>query len=98
MLYGLYWKKATPIACWCCFIFGAGLMILNMLFRESFPLLLQSPLNSGALAMLAGLIIVPVVSMLTPKLDNTLVENTFVCYEKTSTVPAKIALGEEEAK
>lgn len=96
LLYGLYWKKTTVGACWASFIFGAGLMILNMLFRESFPLLLQSPLNSGALAMLAGLVIVPVVSLITPKLDNTLVEDSFSCYNKTVRVPAKFALSDEK--
>ncbi|MCI8647816.1 MAG: sodium:solute symporter [Firmicutes bacterium] len=96
LLYGLYWKKTTVTACWASFIFGAGLMILNMLFRESFPLLLQSPLNSGALAMLAGLIIVPVVSLISPKPDNGLVEESFNCYNKTVKVPAKFALSDEE--
>lgn len=96
LLYGLYWKGTTKIACWCSFIWGAGLMVLNLLFRESFPLLLQSPINAGALAMLAGLIIVPVVSWFTPKPDNELVEGSFACYNKTVKVPAKFALSEDE--
>lgn len=96
LLYGLYWKRTTKIACWCSYIWGAGLMILNLLFRESFPLLLQSPINSGALAMLAGFIIVPVVSLITSKPDETLVENCFSCYEKEVKVPAKFSLGDEE--
>ncbi len=96
LLYGLYWKRTTKIACWCSYIWGAGLMILNLLFRDSFPLLLQSPINAGALAMLAGLIIVPVVSLITPKPDNQLIENCFSCYEKEVKVPAKFALGDEE--
>ena len=95
-LYSLYWKGVTKAACWCSYIWGAGLMILNMLFRESFPLLLQSPINCGALAMLAGFIIVPVVSWRTKKPDTELVEGCFACYDKTVRVPAKFALSEED--
>lgn len=96
LLYGLYWKGTTKIACWCSYIWGAGLMILNLLFRESFPLLLQSPINAGAFAMLSGLIMVPVISWLTPKPDSQMVEDCFSWYEKPVTVPAKFALSEEE--
>ncbi len=81
-LYGLYWKKTTKIACWVSFIFGAGIMVLNLFFRPMFPVILQSPINCGAFAMLAGLIIVPVVSLITPKPDKKLVEDSFACYEK----------------
>lgn len=85
-LYGLYWKKTTKLACWVSFIFGAGIMILNLLFRDMFPEILQSPINCGSIAMLAGLIIVPVVSLITPKPDKKLVDEAFACYEKK--VPA----------
>ena len=30
-IYGLYWKKASRIAVWSSFIFGSGIMLLNML-------------------------------------------------------------------
>ena len=92
-LYGLYWKRTTKAACWVSFIFGCGLMVANMLFRSSFPVLLQSPINSGALAMIAGLIIVPIVSLFTPAPNKQLVEETFACYNKDTIVPQKTALG-----
>ncbi|MBQ7504974.1 MAG: sodium/solute symporter [Ruminococcus sp.] len=85
-LYGLYWKKTTKLACWVSFIFGAGIMILNLLFRDMFPEILQSPINCGSIAMIAGLIIVPVVSLISPKPDKKLVDEAFACYEKK--VPA----------
>ena len=85
-LYGLYWKKTTKIACWVSFVFGAGIMLLNLFFRAAFPVVLQSPINCGAFAMLAGLVIVPVVSLITKKPDKQLVEESFACYEKK--VPA----------
>ncbi len=87
-LYGLYWKKTTKLACWVSFIFGAGIMLVNLFWgKQIFPVFLQSPINCGALAMLAGLIIVPVVSLISPKPDKKLVDEAFACYEKQ--VPAK---------
>ena len=92
-LYSLYWKKTTKASCWVCFIFGSVLMVLNVVARSAFPAILQSPINCGAVAMLVGLIIVPVVSVLTPKPDQKLVEDAFACYNKTTEVPQKTALG-----
>lgn len=93
-LYGLYWKRTTKIACWVSFIFGAGLMILNMLFRSAFPVLLQSPINAGAFAMIMGLIIVPIVSVITPAPDKRLVDDAFSCYDKVVSVVQKKTLGD----
>ncbi len=94
-LFGLYSKKVSKASVWACFIFGAGIMVLNMLIRPSFPVVLQSPINCGALAMIAGLIIVPVVSLFTPKLKKESVDAMFACYENKVLVSAKEALGDE---
>ncbi|MDY5870342.1 MAG: sodium/solute symporter [Lachnospiraceae bacterium] len=93
-LYGLYWKRTTKSACYVSFTFGAGFMLLNMLFRSSFPELLRSPINAGAFAMLAGLVIVPVVSLFTPKPEEKWVEDTFACYNRKIEVPVKQSLSE----
>ena len=93
-LWGLYSKKVTATACWASFAFGAGLMIANMLFRGSFPTILQSPINSGVIAMLGGLVIVPVVSLFTPKQKSEDVEEIFSCYQKEVKVTSKESLGE----
>ncbi len=92
-LYSLYWKKTTTISCWASFIFGSVLMLVNMFARPSLPEIIQSPINCGAIAMLAGLIIVPVVSLITPKLDEKFTDEIFSCYEKDTTVPQRTALG-----
>jgi len=82
LLYGLYWKKATPVSVACNFAFSSVFMLSNMLFRPSFPTALQSPINAGAFVMLAGLAIVPLVSALTQKgLDKPKVDMVFSCYE-----------------
>ena len=91
-LYGLYWKRTTKAACWVSFLFGSVLMLLNMFVRASFPVLLQSPINCGAFAMLAGLVIVPVVSLFTPKPDQKLVDDAFASYDVKVNVSQKRAL------
>jgi SSS family solute:Na+ symporter len=43
--------------------------------------------------MLSGLVIVPIVSLLTPKPDMTKMDEIFACYEEKKEVPQKTALG-----
>ena len=92
-MYSLYVKWVTKASCFVCFIFSSVLMIANIFCRESFPVIMQSPINCGAIAMLAGLVIVPVVSLFTPKPDKAMVDSTFACYDKENTVSQKTALG-----
>ena len=94
-LYSLYWKRTTKAGCISCFVFGSALMILNMLFRSSFPKILQSPINAGAAAMLIGFIIVPVVSLITKTPEQKFVENTFSCYNRKVEVTQKDSLTED---
>jgi len=94
-LYGLYWKRASKIAVWCSFIFSVALMTSNILFRPFFPEILQSPINAGAFCMIAGLVIVPVVSAFTKAPDKAIVENSFSCYEEKVTVNASSVLTEK---
>lgn len=94
-MYSLYLRNVSAASCWACFIFACGLMTANMFFRPEFPQILQSPINSGAIAMLAGLVIVPVVSAITKKPEKHLVEDAFSCYEEKTVVPISTALGKE---
>ncbi|MBR6521039.1 MAG: sodium:solute symporter [Oscillospiraceae bacterium] len=95
-LYGLYMKRTSKVAVWVSYIFGAGIMLLNLLFRSSFPPILQSPINCGAFAMIAGLILVPIISFVTKAPDATLVDSCFACYEEKVLVSAKRALSDKE--
>ncbi len=95
-LYGLYWKRATAASCWTSFVFSTVVMILNIFFRSAFPKFLQSPINAGAFCMIAGLVIVPIVSALTKAPDKDHVEDVFSCYERKVIVRAKEAIGDEE--
>jgi len=95
-LCGLYMKKTTKGACWVSFVFSTVFMLANILWKSSFPVLLQSPINAGAFCMIAGLVIVPVVSMFTPKPDKALVEDAFSCYEEKVLVSRSRALGDHK--
>ena len=92
-LYSLYWKRTTAASCWASFLFGSGIMILNMAAPQLLPEVIQSPINCGAVAMIAGLLIVPVVSLLTKKPDSAFVEETFACYDEPRTASQKNDLG-----
>lgn len=94
-LYGLYWKRTTRAGCWCSFLFSVVFMLVDMLDKSVLPTLLQSPINAGAFCMIAGLIIVPVVSLFTPKTDAKLVEECFACYHKKVYVEQREALEDE---
>ena len=95
-IYSLYWKKVTKASVWVSFIVGAGLMVLNMVARPYVPAFMQSPINSGVIAMLAGMVIVPVVSIFTKSPDKAYVDPIFECYNKKVLVNAKDSLGEEK--
>ena len=74
---GLYWRGVTPAAVWACFVWGVGLTVVNMLLGN--PI---NPINCGAIAMLGGFPVVWLVSLLTPKMSRTDVDNMFACYKK----------------
>ncbi len=95
-LYGLYWKKATKAGCWASFLFSVVVMLANMLAPQLFPAVLRSSINAGAFCMLAGLVIVPVVSLVTPKPDRKLVDDAFSCYDQKVLVRQREALGDGE--
>ncbi|MBQ7954435.1 MAG: sodium/solute symporter [Lachnospiraceae bacterium] len=92
-LYGLYWKGVTRAAVWASFACGVGITVANMFFK-----FIASPINAGAAAMVAGLIVVPVVSLITPKMKKEKVEAVFSCYSEKVTVEQKLVLTEEEGK
>jgi len=88
-LWGLYCKKTTKLSVWVCFIFGVGFTIANMFLK-----FIASPINAGAFTMLAGLVIVPLVSLITPKLSKEKVDGIFSCYDETVTVEKRYSLPE----
>jgi len=74
---GLYWRGVTKAAVWASFAWGVGITLANMLAGNPF-----SPIDCGAVAMLGGFVVVPVVSLVSPSLPKELVEHVFACYRK----------------
>lgn len=92
-LYGLYWKKTTKAAVAASFIFGTGLEIVQLCISvgwlnvSNVPVLgfiFTNSLYSGVFAMLGGLVIVPIVSLLTKKTLPSNVDEKFECYNNRS--------------
>lgn len=81
-LYSLYGKWVSTASCWVCFIFSVTLMLANMLYRPYFPQIIQSPINCGVIAMVAGFVIVPLVSLCTKKQTKERIDDIFSCYQK----------------
>ena len=77
-LLGLYWKGVTRAAVWASFVWGVGLIVVNMLSGNA----IANPINCGAIAMVGGFPVVWLVSLLTPKLPAQDVEQIFKCYDK----------------
>ena len=65
-VWGLYSGKISKAAVWASFIVGVGLTTGNMIAGFFGCALIASPINCGAIAMIASLIIVPLVSLVTP--------------------------------
>ena len=88
-MYSLYFKWVTKASVWASFVCGVGITVANMFFN-----FFSNSIVAGAVAMIAGLIIVPIVSLVTPKLRGDLVGDIFKCYEKTVVVSKKKSLEE----
>ena len=78
---GLYWKGVTKASVWACFAWGVGLTVANMLAGMVNGKPFMNPIDCGAAAMLGGFIVVPLVSLITPKLKKEAVESIFACYK-----------------
>ena len=90
-LYGLYWKKTTKAAVAASFAFGVGLELVQLCIGigwfsvEGIPVLdfvFKNSLYSGVFAMVGGLILVPIVSLLTQKTLPSNLDEKFSGYRK----------------
>ncbi len=83
---GLYMKRITKAAVWCSFASGVGIMTVNLICTLTGKTFINafwaSPINAGVLAMVAGLVIVPVVSLIGGGKAKAAAEPIFVCYDK----------------
>ena len=113
-LYGLYSKKVTKASVWTSFAVGVTISIFSFVmsitggsfmtvtFSSGETLNFANAVVMGAIAMIAGLIIVPLVSLCTYKLevkkgilDVEATERMFDCFKGKVVVSRKSSLGDE---
>ena len=104
-LLSLYWKGVTKTSVVVCFIWGTGLAITQFIFSmtgvnvASFPpffaLMFKTSIHSGSFAMIGGLIIVLIVSLITKKMNKESLDEIFECYDEKVTVSKKVSLPDE---
>ena len=92
---GCIGKESQRLRCGQAFFSGIGITVSNMFFQY-----ISSPINAGAIAMAAGLVIVPIVSVLTPKMDKDTLKQLFACYDEKVVISKKRSLeaGNRERK
>lgn len=88
-VYGLFWRGTTRAGVIASFISGIGITGAN------FFLNFTSPTMAGAIAIVASLIVVPLVSLISPKLPRAQVDDAFSCYDEKVSVPQAVALEDE---
>ncbi|MCR5428933.1 MAG: sodium:solute symporter, partial [Lachnospiraceae bacterium] len=101
-LYGLYWKGITKASVAVCFVWGCGIAITQLIvtlggidvsgWGSFLGYIFKSSINSGVVAMVGGLIIVPIVSLFTRKPEAGAVDDMFSSFEEKVQVAKKEAL------
>jgi SSS family solute:Na+ symporter len=87
-MYGLFSKRITKASVWVSFIVGIGIVTVN-----HFTGLMEGT-SAGAVSMLVTLVLVPVVSLITPKLQKEHVDHCFACYDEKVETTKKKALSQ----
>lgn len=91
-IYGLFLKKTTTAAVYMSFIVGITISVSNLFLKFT------TPLAAGAFSIVSSLIVVPLVSMITPKMKKEDVDEIFSCYEKTITTKQRLVLDEKQSQ
>ena len=104
-LYGLYWKGVTKASAFVCFIWGCAAAVIQLVITLGgvdvsgwgpvLGYIFKSSINSGVIAMVGGLILVPVVSLFTKKQAKKVIDDLFACYEEKVMTTRKEALEDE---
>jgi len=101
-LFGLYWKRTTKAGVYASFVTGVGIELVQLYISLSgnnfaspvLSYIFASSVRSGAIAMLAGFIVVPIVSLFTKAPDKEHVAKIFANYDNTVTTTRRENLGE----
>ncbi len=102
-MYGLYLKKVPKVAVWVNFALGIGISLASFIcnlggikFDNAVLEYFKSPINAGMLAMLLGIIITPLITLIAPAKDTQRVNSIFSCYDRKVTASSKKYIGDEE--
>lgn len=103
-LYSLYWKGVTKIATWVCFAWGCAIAVVQLVITLAkvdisgwgtvLSYIFKSSINSGVVAMVGGLVIVPIVSLFTARKEKEEAEKMFACYKVKVEVEESKNLGQ----
>lgn len=101
-LYGLYWKGITKTSVGVCYVWGCAIAIIQLIvtlggvdvsaWGSFLGYIFKSSINSGVVAMVGGLIIVPIVSLCTKKMEAKTVDKIFSCFDEKVSVAITEAL------
>lgn len=102
-MYGLYLKKVPKAAVWVNFVMGIGISLASFIcnmsgikFDNAVMEYFKSPINAGMLAMLLGIVITPLITLIAPAKDTERVNAIFSCYDKKVTASSKKYIGDED--
>ena len=102
-LFGLYSKRTTKLSAVVCFAWGVGLETIQLLVSlgalnvsscKLLAFVFNNSIYSGVIAMVGGLVIVPLVDLVSQKLRPVHVEDMFSAYNERRTVDITDNLGE----
>ena len=101
-LFGLYSKRTTKLSAVVCFAWGVGLETIQLLVSlgalnvsscKLLAFVFNNSIYSGVIAMVGGLVIVPLVDLVSQKLRPVHVEEMFSAYNERRTVDITDNLG-----
>jgi len=95
----------TKASAFVCFIWGCAVAVIQLVitlggvdvsgWEPVLGYIFKSSINSGVIAMVGGLILVPVVSLFTKKQAKKVIDDLFACYEEKVMTTRKEALEDE---
>ena len=102
-MYGLYMKRVPKAAVWVNYVIGIGISMASFICnltgaKFASPVLeyFKSPINAGMLAMLLGIAVTPLITLISPAKDTDRTDKIFECYNKKVTVSSKKSITEDE--
>jgi len=97
-------KKVPKAAVWFNYVIGIGISMASFVcnlsgVKFSSPVLeyFKSPINAGMLAMLLGIAVTPLITLIVPAKDTDRTDKIFDCYNRKFTVSSKKSIAENEA-